>query len=136
MKTSILSLTILALLAACQESSPTAVPADPRMQPDGTCRANLIHPSLVAEYVPYGSFCPVPAELRTPHKDGSLPAAQYGAGVAFQTWETDDGDCEPRAAHVSNVVAHAACLKPAVLEVHRWLFDTAYVMPDTMSWGY
>lgn len=124
MKNSILALLGLLALAACQENNPAAAPSDPRMQPDGTCRANLIHPTLVESYVPYGSFCPVPAELRTPHKDGSLPAAQYGAGVAYQTWETDYGDCEPRAAHVSNVVAHAACLRPEVLAVHRWLYES------------
>lgn len=143
-----IALAIIAL-AGCQDATssqdaapaitPAAVtaPADHRMQPDGTCRGNLIHDSLVETYVPYGSYCPVPQDLRTPHADGSLPADRYGAGVAYSTWTTNDGNCEPRAWAIANVVNVAACLKRPVLERNRWMFDTAHKMPtNNLTWGY
>ena len=138
----------LIALAGCQDATssqdaapshaPAAVAANPdhRMQPDGTCKATLIHDSLVEKYVPYGSYCRVPDSLRTPHKDGSLPDSVHGAGVAYQTWTTNDGNCETRAWAIDNVVNVSACLKPRHLRLYRWLFDTAYKMPrDSLTWG-
>lgn len=142
-----IAILILIALAGCQDATssqdaapshaPAAVAANPdhRMQPDGTCKATLIHDSLVATYVPYGSYCRVPDSLRTPHKDGSLPDSVHGAGVAYSTWTTNDGNCEPRAWAISNVVNVSACLKPRHLKLYRWLFDTAYKMPNTLTWG-
>lgn len=135
MKT-LIALSLLAL-AGCQEYAPAATAAEPvrdhRMQPDGTCKATLVHDSLVAYYVPYGSYCPVPESLRTPHKDGSLPAAQHGAGVAYSTWTTNDGNCEPRAWAIDNVVNVSWC--PKHPENFRWMFDTAYKMPTVITYG-
>ena len=129
----------LALLAGCQEYAPAATAAEPvrdhRMQPDGTCKATLIHDSLIERYVPYGSYCPVPESLRTPHADGSLPADRYGAGVAYSTWTTNDGNCEPRAWAIDNVVNVSMCLKPHVVAANRWMFDSAYKMPAVLTWG-
>ena len=132
MKDSILALLGLLALAACQENAPTAAPPDPRMQPDGTCRANMIHPSLVSEYIPYGARCQVPRDSMRPHRDGSLHDSTYGAGVAYQTWTTSDGNCEPRAWAIDNMVNQAACLK----DPPRWMYDTAYKMPAILTWGY
>ena len=142
-----IAILILIALAGCQDATssqdaaPSHAPAaatapmDHRKQPDGTCKATLIHDSLVEKYVPYGSYCRVPDSLRTPHKDGSLPDSVHGAGVAYSTWTTNDGNCEPRAWAIDNVVNVSACLKPSTLELHRWLFDTAYKMPNTLTWG-
>ena len=134
MKSHILIIVAIAL-AACQEYPPAAVtaPVDHRKQPDGTCKATLIHDSLVEKYVPYGSYCRVPDSLRTPHADGSLPDSVHGAGVAYSTWTTNDGNCEPRAWAISNVVNVSACWKRP--ENFRWMFDTAYKMPAILTYG-
>ena len=142
MKTKILALSLI-ILAGCQnatsatDSKPSApvLPLTRTAQKlaDGTCGARLVHDSLVGNYVPYGSWCPVPEALRTPHKDGSLPDSQHRAGVAYQIWETNDGNCEPRAWAISNVVTVAWC--PKHPENFRWMFDTAYKMPNQITYG-
>ena len=135
MKHLVLILTILAL-AGCQSATSAAdtgsAPSIPLTRTaqklaDGTCGSRAIHDSLVATYAPYGSYCRVPDALRTPHKDGSLPDSVHGAGVAYTTWTTNDGDCNPRAWAIDNVKHVSACWKHP--ENFRWMWDTAYKMP-------
>ena len=134
----------MALLAGCLDSTAAtetgAAPSKPLTRTaqklaDGTCGARLLHDSLIESEVAYGSFCPVPEALRTPHADGSLPSDRYGAPVVYQTWTTSDGDCEPRAWAIANVVAHAGCFKPAALARFRWTFDSAYKVPPFFDGG-
>jgi hypothetical protein len=60
-----------------------------------------------------------------------LLESRYAPVSAYMTWETNDGDCEPRAWAISNVVSHAACLKAPP----RYLYDTAGRMAPVQMWG-
>lgn len=142
MKLAIIAALVAIFLGGCQDatsSTPQApAPATPLSRTaqklaDGTCGARLVHDSLVGSYVPYGAYCPVPEDLRTPHKDGSLPNAQHGAGVAYMTWTTDNGDCAPVAEHLGPVTVTAWC--PKKPENFRWMYDTAYKMPNEITYG-
>lgn len=140
MKLIAIAILVSIILVGCQDatgSGPSA-PNTPLTRTaqklaDGTCGARLIHDSLVSTYVPYGAFCPVPDSLRKPHKDGSLPAAQHGAGVAYMAWTTDNGDCNAGAEHMGPVTITAACWKHP--ENFRWMYDTAFDAPDTAYYG-
>lgn len=98
---------------------------------DGTCGARFIHDSLISEYVPYGASCKVPADSMKAHEDGSMHADTYGAGVAYQTWITRDGDCDPREWAIDSVKNFAACLR----NPPRWMYDSAYRIPRIVTWG-
>ena len=130
-------LSIIAL-AACQEIPTAAVqpasPAawrDPRMQPDGTCRAQLIAPSWVDSLVPAGSRCPVPHDSMRRHADGSRHDSTYPAVNVYTTWRTADDSCNPRAWAISDVQHFVGCLKAPP----RYLYDTAGRMSPVMTWG-
>lgn len=130
MKNLLILIPIIAL-AACQGAMSDSSPVASRSQAVTSCRADFIAPALIDSYVVYGASCQIPSDSIRLHKDGSGHATEYGAGVAYSTWDTNDGNCDPRAWAISNVVHHAACLR----NPPRWLYDTAYATPDTMSWG-
>lgn len=141
MHTKILILSLIAL-AGCQEatsSTPQAGPTTPQMVtrkaatmlPNGSCAARLVHDSWVSAYVDTSMVCFVPADSIRPHADGSTHATKYAPVTAYMTWETNDGNCEPRAWAISNVVSHAACLK----NPPRHLYDTAGRMAPVQTWG-
>lgn len=138
----LIAIVILALtLAACQDAT-SSVPAGPTtpqmvtrkaatMLPNGTCAARLIADSLISAYVDTSMTCFVPADSMRRHADGSMHSDRYAPVGAYMTWETNDGNCEPRAWAISNVVSHAACLKAPP----RYLYDTAGRMAPVMTWG-
>lgn len=141
MKTKILALAII-ILAGCQNatsSAPQAGPTTPQMVtrkaatmlPNGFCAARMVHDSLISAYVDTSMVCMVPVDSIKPHKDGSAHATKYAPVTAYTTWETNDGNCEPRAWAISNVVHHAACLKAPP----RYLYDTAGRMAPVQTWG-
>lgn len=109
MKKTLVSVLVLALVG-CQNVTSTDDSAMPQVGTD--CEGRFLDDSLILNFVPYGSSCPVPDTV----------GAYYGAATVAVRWKSLDGNClSPRATDMADEpVKIAGCLK----KVPRWMYDT------------